>query len=99
HLGRRLADQDGNGVLEFRTCDRHVSQLDSRRLELRVGERDVGLRDDAALVAIPGQLQVLLEGLQRGLQYAPVGVDAPELEVVDRQLRLVEQGRVLEIRR
>ena len=61
----RLADQDGDGVLECGAIDGHIDGLRARGFELRLRLRHIHAGCDAALVAAVGQLQRLLVGSRR----------------------------------
>ena len=75
----------------------HVHRLRPRRLQHRLGLCHVGLRRDAAAEPVLGQLQRLLERLDRGIEQLPIAIDAAQREVVDRELSVQAEARRLEI--
>ena len=94
---RRLADQHRDRVLERRAPHVDVHRLRPRRLELRLGLRDVGLRGDAALEAVLRQLERLLERLDRGVEQLAIAIDAAQREVVGGELGVQAEPRGFEI--
>ncbi len=87
-LGRRLADQHRNGVLELRAADPDVDRLGPGRFELGLGGGDIGLGGGAGIVAVLGDLQRAGEGHHRGIEQALQIVGDAELEIIGRQRRL-----------
>ncbi len=70
-LGRRLADEHRDGVLELRALHADVDGLRLGRLDQRLRQRDVDLGGDPGGIAVLRQLQRLLVGDDGGLQQLP----------------------------
>ena len=98
-IGRRLADEDRDRVLELGPRDAEVGRLGARRLELRLGLRHVDPRHDSLPVAIGRELKRLLVVGDVRLEKPSLSVDPPELEVVERQLGVQAQTDGFEVGR
>ena len=97
-VGRGLPDEDRDRVLGLGARDAEVDRLRARRLEKRLGLRDVHAGDDALVVPVLREAQrPLLRGDVR-LQKLFLRVDAVELEPVDGELGLHGEPDVLEVR-
>ncbi len=98
-LRRRLADEDGDRVLELRARDPRVEHLRLRGLELRLGLRDIAAGDDAGRVLIARELQRPFVAGDRILEQSDLRVLHAQQQVALRQQRLRRQPRRGEVRR
>jgi hypothetical protein len=94
-----VASQNRDCVLELSSRNADVCQLRTRAFQLRLSERHVGHRHDPALEAILRQLQIFLVRTDRLLEQDAIGVEALHLEVVARELGLIQEPRAFEIGR
>ena len=94
-----MAGEHRDGVIELRPRDANIGQLSSGALQLRLGQRDVGHRDNATLEAILCQLQILLVRTDRLLEQHAVGIETLHLKVVGCEFGLIQESRAFEIRR
>ena len=76
-----------------------IGQLRLRGVELGFGLRHVAVGGDAAGVAVAGEREKLLVGLDGLLEQADIAIDAVQLEIVLGQLGLIEQAGIFQQRR
>ena len=84
----RLADQDGDLVLQQRSRGRDIDQLGAGGLQLGLGAADVEAGDRAATMQVFGQGERLGEGVGGIGQHLALGVEAAQGEIGVSQLRL-----------
>ena len=94
---RRHADQLGDRVFHGRPRDPDVDRLGARRLELRFGQRDVGLRRQPADESIPRQLQRALVGRHRRIEQLAFAIESAKQEVVRGQFGVEAEADEFEI--
>ena len=86
-------------MLELRALHANVNILRLRGLKLRGRLLHLHLRRQPAGVAVGGKVQSLLIGHHGRVQQLLLGIQAPQLKVVGRQLGVNAQARGLQIRR
>ena len=96
--GGRLADEDGDGVLELGADDGDVAGLDARGFELGLGLIDVGLAGDAAFEAVGGDAEGLFVVLDGVVEEFLLGVGGAGFEVVHGELGLEAEHGGLHVR-
>ena len=94
---RELADEDGDGVLELRALHAEIDELRARGLHLLLRLCHVASSGHARVVAVGGQVQCLLERVDRRLQQRRLGVDRPHLQIVGRDLGVHAEPDTLEV--
>ena len=97
--GRRLTGQHGEGVLVLGSRDVHIRILGLGAGKLGLRQSDIGLRCHAAVIAVGGELQVLVVGCNGLVEHLHLHVLRRQQEVVGRQQRLLAEPDVFEIGR
>ena len=93
-IGRRLADEDRDRMLELRPVQVRLERLRPRRHELGFRLHDVAAGDDAGVVLVSRELQRTLVSRHAVLQEPGLGILHAQQEVALRELRLQrERGR------
>src|SRR6185503_14599149 len=84
-------------MFELGALNSDVHRLSSRRFQLRLSLRHIGLRGDPALIPVGRQFQSFLVDADRLIEQLFLCVERAELEIVSRQIRMEAQSDCLQI--
>ena len=93
--GRRLAQQNGDGVFQTRTLPIQIQTLCLRRVQLRFGLHHIAAPGHAGCIAVAGDFQCALIFGQTAFIQPPLSINNAQLQIVLHQHGLsAEQGRL-----